>query len=78
MAKKIFATAKPDDGCLNIFIGDEHREPMLAMHPDCLQKLLWGGKVVGLIVALPRASPEVVRDLLLSAWKSKAPKSLQS
>jgi hypothetical protein len=76
VAKKIYATALPDDGCLNVFVGDEHREPMLAMHPDCLKKLLWGGKVVGLTVALPKASSAIVRDLLQSAWKMKAPKSL--
>lgn len=50
---------------------------MLAMHPDYLKKLLWGGKVVGLTVSLTRAPPAVVRDLLLYAWKAKAPKSLQ-
>jgi hypothetical protein len=78
VSKKIFATALPDDGYLNVFVGDEHREPMLAMHPDCLEKLFWGGKAVGLKVALPKASSAVARDLLLSAWKAKAPKSLQT
>ena len=75
VGKKIFATAKPSDSHLNVFVPEEVREPALAMHPEWLSKLLWGGKVVGLTVDLPQAEPGVVRDLLTSAWESRAPKS---
>ena len=69
---KIFATAMPDDGYLNVFVGDAHREPALAgHHPDCVEKLMWGGKAVGLRVSLADASPAVVKDLLLVAWRQK-------
>ena len=74
---KIVATALPDDGYLNVFVGDEHREPALALHPDYIEKLMWGGKAVGLRISLGDASMAVVKDLLLLAWREKAPKSLK-
>jgi hypothetical protein len=73
---KIFATALPDDGHLNVFVSDTHREPALAMYPDCMEMLVWGGKSVGLRIALAKAPPTVVRELLQVAWGAKAPKSL--
>jgi hypothetical protein len=73
---KIFATVPPEETHIHVFVGDEHREPALAMHPEFLEKLLWGGKVVGLRVCLAQASPEVVEDLLRAAWTAKAPKAL--
>ena len=75
---KIYATALPDDGHLNVFVGDEHREPALSSHPECMEKLMWGGKAVGLRISLTDASPAIVKDLLRLAWRAKAPKSLQS
>ena len=50
---KIFVTAKPTEPYIHVFVGEEHREPALAMHPGCMEKLVWGGKVVGLRIALP-------------------------
>jgi len=44
------------------------------MHSEFVSKLLWGGKVVGLRVELPKATPGIVRDLVERAWSSKAPK----
>jgi len=75
---KIFATVPPEHTHVHIFVGDEHREPALAMHPEFLEKLLWGGKVVGLRVSIAQARPDVVEDLLRAAWATKAPKALQS
>ncbi|MBI5259874.1 MAG: MmcQ/YjbR family DNA-binding protein [Burkholderiales bacterium] len=75
---KIFVTVPPEQTHLHVFVADEHREPALAMHPGFLEKLLWGGKVVGLRVALARAEPAVVRQLVQQAWARKAPKSLLS
>ena len=69
---KIFATVPPENTHAHIMVGDEHREPALAMHPECLEKLLWGGKVVGLRVALGEAPASVVEDLLRAAWAAKA------
>ena len=75
---KIFATVPPDGLHVHIFVGDEDREPALEMHPEFAQKLLWGGKVVGLRVALGKAEPAVVKSLLERAWRRKAPKALSA
>lgn len=73
---KIVATAAPDEPFLNVMVGESIREPALAMHPDCLEKLLWGKRVFGLRVDLRLAKAELVGDLLTQAWEEKAPKSL--
>ena len=72
---KIFVTARPVESHIHIFVPDEVREPALAMHPEFISKLLWGGKVVGVRVELPKADPGVVRDLVSNAWQSRAAKS---
>ena len=73
---KIFATVPPDGRHVHIFIGDEDREPALELHPEFLEKLLWGGKVVGVRCILAKADAEVVKALLRQAWRRKAPKAL--
>jgi hypothetical protein len=74
---KIFVTAPPEGTHAHVFVGDEQREPALALYGDWATKLSWGGKVVGLRIELATAEPAVVRDLVRSAWRAKAPKSLQ-
>ena len=73
---KIFATAPPDGEHLHIFIAEEEREPALLMDPGFIEKLLWGGKVRGVRVALRRAKMPVVARLLQMAWLHRAPKAL--
>ena len=73
---KIFVTFPPDGLHLHVFVGDEIREPALAMHPEFCQKLTWGAKVVGLRIFLQKAKPSVVKQLLNLAWRAKAPKAL--
>jgi hypothetical protein len=73
---KIFVTAHPSEGHIHVFLPEEYREPALAMHPAHFQKLLWGGKVVGLRVKLERAPVGATRELIRFAWQSKAPRSL--
>lgn len=75
---KIFATVPPDELHLHIFVSEVEREQALALYPDFLEKLLWGGKVVGLRALLPTAKPAVIEHLLTCAWRFKAPKSLAS
>jgi hypothetical protein len=71
---KIFATARPTEAHVHVFVGDAVREPALAAHAEVVEKLLWGGKVVGLRVHLPAAPPALVRELLRSAWAERAAK----
>src|SRR3569833_1973913 len=73
---KIFATVPPGDEHLHLFVPEQDRELALTLHPEYLEKLLWGGKVRGLRVHLADAEPGVIRDLLSRAWAHKAPKAL--
>lgn len=75
---KIFVTAKPGEPYAHVFVGDAQREPALAMHGDCMEKLLWGGKVMGLRVHLSKATLAMLKPLVLAAWEAKAPKGLVS
>ncbi|HXC58225.1 MAG TPA: MmcQ/YjbR family DNA-binding protein [Steroidobacteraceae bacterium] len=72
---RIFVTAQPTEPFIHIFVDETQREPALAMHPDCMEKLLWGGKVVGLRVALNKAPVESVKDLIRAAWALRGKKS---
>jgi len=48
VARKIFVTVPPGETHIHVFVGEALREPALALHPDSIEKLSWGGKVVGL------------------------------
>ena len=73
---KIFATAPPNEEHLHIFVEEEHRAPLIAVEPETYEALRWGSKVVGVRVALERASSGTVNRLLLESWARKAPKRL--
>jgi hypothetical protein len=75
---KIFATVPPDDEYVHVFVDESQRELMVATRPEFCEKLWWGKKVVGLRVAVSAANAEDVRELLMSAWRRKAPKKLAS
>ena len=74
---KIFVTAPPEEEHIHVFVGTEHRQAFLAMHPQFLTELSWGKKVIGLRVTLATADPAVVKQLIAFAWQAKAPKSLR-
>lgn len=71
---RIFATTPPDGQHLHLFVDEPDRERALAMHPGFTEKLLWGGKVVGLRIALNDADPDVVAVLLRQAHAFQAAK----
>jgi hypothetical protein len=73
---KIFATAPPAGEHLHVFVADDERDQALALAPECVEKLHWGEKVVGLRIALLQAKPSLVKRLLAQAWARKAPKAL--
>jgi hypothetical protein len=75
---KIFATAPPAADTLHVFLGDDERERALALAPGVVNKLMWGGKVVGVRILLAQARPPLVRELLTQAWRRKAPSRLLS
>ena len=73
---KIFATLAPGGDVRNVFVGEEERQVALALAPSAVEKLEWGGRVVGVQVKLADARPAMVASLLSQAWSGKAPKSL--
>lgn len=68
---KIFVTIPPGDAVIHVFVGEEDRETALALHPDFLEKLFWGGKAVGLRVVLASANPGVVKSLVNKAYETR-------
>ena len=73
---KIFITMPPDQQHIHVFVSEEHREQALALYPEFAEKLLWGGKVVGLRVSLIGAKASAIKLLVRQAWEYKAPKAL--
>jgi len=73
---KIFVTVPPDQAHTHVFVSEQQREQAIAMYPSFTEKLLWGGKVVGVRVSLAEAEPDVVKTLVRLAWEHKAPKAL--
>jgi hypothetical protein len=73
---RIFVTVPPDERHVHVFVSEEERAVALALHAKFVEKLFWGGKVVGLRVNLARANAAAVNNLVRQAWQYKAPKRL--
>jgi hypothetical protein len=71
---KIFATVPPGEEFIHVFVPDDRREEVLELYSAFAEKLLWGGKVVGVRIRLAAADAAVVKQLLKEAWEFKAPK----
>jgi hypothetical protein len=72
---RIFATV-PDAGHLNVMLDPFDVEPVVREEPGSCEELLWGKRLVGVRIALKRAAPTMVKQLLEAAWLRKAPKRL--
>jgi hypothetical protein len=75
-ARRIFVTVTPDAHEIRVFVCDEDRDPALALYPQIVQELWWGGRVMGLTMAVPAARPAAVRDLVRRAPEGKARRAL--
>lgn len=64
---KIFVTVPPGETHVHVFPTEEDRERALAVYPGCMEKLLWGGKVVGVKVCLAPAPAAAVKALVRGA-----------
>lgn len=76
VAGKIFITVPPEETHVHVFVGEPDRDRALVLYPEFVEKLLWGGKVVGLRIALASAKAAAVKALIDQAWTAKAPKRL--
>ena len=72
---KIFVTIPPDNEHIHVFVNEQDRELALAAYPEFTEKLLWGGKVVGVRVSLVRATPAVVKAMVRQAYEHKSAQS---
>jgi hypothetical protein len=73
VAGKIFITVPAEQTHLHLFVPEQVREQALAAWPAVAEKLLWGGKVVGLRVTLNKADAALVKAWIREAWQYKAP-----
>jgi YjbR len=71
---KIFVTVPPAEEVIHVFVEEEDREPALALYPQFMEKLLWGGKAVGLRIALASANPGAVKALVSKAYETRVRK----
>ena len=69
---RIFVTVPPQQTHIHVFVGDDERDAALAMFPHFVQKLLWGGKVVGVRVELAAADAAAVKRLVSQAYERQA------
>ncbi|MDE2370837.1 MAG: MmcQ/YjbR family DNA-binding protein [Burkholderiales bacterium] len=69
---RIFVTFPPAADHIRVFVDEIERDKALAMHPEFVSKLLWGGKVAGLRIDLESAQPAVVKALVTAAWEHKS------
>jgi uncharacterized protein YdhG (YjbR/CyaY superfamily) len=70
--KRILVTVPPGN-MLHVFVSDAERDMCLTVYAACTEQVLWGGKVVGIRVFLAKATRGTVEDLILRAWKHRAP-----
>jgi hypothetical protein len=71
---KIFVTIPPEEDFIHVFVGEENRQQALSLHPEFIEKLLWGSKVLGVRVALASATPSVVKFLVSKAYETRVQK----
>src|SRR6059058_3832855 len=70
-AGKIFATALPDDGMLNVMVDEPEVRAAVERYRWC-SELWWGKRLTGVAVDLAEADPSAVRELLEEAWRERA------
>jgi hypothetical protein len=73
VAGKIFATMPPEGDRVHIFIAAHEVAAYCAEYPGMVEELWWGEKLSGSRVVLAQASRDVVREMLIEAWRAKAP-----
>ncbi len=69
---RIFVTLPPEGTHWHLFVAEPEREQALAVYPAWCEKLLWGGKVVGLRVALEPAEAAALKTLVQQAYRHKS------
>ena len=76
VAGKIFATIPPGGGRVHVFVGEEEVAASCAEYPAAVDELWWGTRRRGCRVLLGEATVPLVRELLVEAWRRRAPKKV--
>ena len=71
---RIFATGPPGGDRLHVFVDEGEVWAAVADDPAAFAELRWGTRLAGLRVALAAADPDRVYELLVEAWRRRAPK----
>lgn len=71
---KIFVTVPPAETVIHVFVEEDDRARALALYPHFIEKLLWGGKVVGLRITLAPAHAAAVKALVSKAYETRVRK----
>lgn len=72
---KRFATMLDDEG-VNLMPGEPAILAFTQAHPDVCAERWWGKRLAAVRLAYPDAPDDLVEELVLEAWSSKAPKSV--
>lgn len=72
---KIFATV-PDDDHVRIMVDTDDIRAVVAQYPKACEEVWWGKKLACVAVDLGSAPPGLVKELLLDAWRRKAPRQV--
>ena len=72
----IFVTLPVDGERVHIFVGEDDVHAAVAERPTSCEELWWGKKLSGVKVLLRGADPILVSELIIEAWRRKAPKRL--
>jgi hypothetical protein len=72
--KKIFATVPPEERHAHIFVDESEARACAAEDSAAFEVLQWGERVSGVRVRLAAVSRPRLEELLIDAWRRKAPK----
>ena len=73
---KVVATV-PDDGVLNVMVGEEVARAVTSGPAAGVELLWWGQKVSGVRVELAAVDPDLLDGLVDDAWRRRAPRALR-
>src|SRR5438309_7325877 len=72
---KIFATV-PDDDHIRVMVDQDDVRAVVAQYPDACEEVWWGSRLACVAVDLRSAPRHLVKELLLDAWRRKAPRQV--
>lgn len=70
---KIFATV-PDKRHVRAMVDEEETRALAASEPDVYSELWWGKRLACVEIELASVAPDALREVLIDAWRRKAPK----